>query len=368
MDTSTQPGDENKSLDVDSTAALLESRAVDRETSQNTDEPEAKTEIKAEDYQGTEVDNAEIEANADDSTDDTDQSDPAEQEDAGTTDESTSFQTLAEVAEAADMSLDDFISTVKMTTKVNGEETEKSIADIVKGYQLESDFTRKNQDFVEEQKQFKESQEAAQAEIKLHMQKAGHAFQMAQNQLTSEFNSIDWNGLQSTDPTQYMLKRQQFGERQAQINQQIEQATAQAQQFTNQQAEIAETNRTENINKQAELLVKAIPEWSDSKVRQADEAKITDFLTARGFTNDDGELFIDHRLTLLARDAMKGGKVSDAIDIAKKKVNKVPKLVKSNARQNQKSSDAKRVDKLQKRFKTTGSTDDLAALLNSRRA
>ena len=361
---STQSGDESKSLDVESTAALLESRAVSREASQQPEEETAQPIEASEELPESigDIDNdEEIEA-ADNSTDETEEVDAEEQS------ESTSFQNLTEVAEAAGMSLDDFMSTIKLTTKVNGEEAEKSISELVKGYQLESGFTQKNQAFIEKQKQDEADLVAARAEITANMKKTGHAFQMAQNQLTHEFNAINWNELKSTDPTQFMLKRQQFGERQASMNQQIEQATRQAQEFTTQQNELTEQNRATNIQKQTDLLLEAVPEWKDAKTRTEGEKDITEHLLSRGFTSADADLFIDHRLTLLVRDAMKSSKVSTAVEIAKKKVNKIPKLVKGNARQNQNSSNAKKVSKLESRFKSTGSTDDLAALLNSRRA
>jgi hypothetical protein len=357
MDTSTQTGDvEQQNLNVDSTAALLLERSEARQT--ETVIPET-TEVP------DEPDSLEV-AESTDEPDDSEQQE-SEPEDAQPEAEAARFETIAELAEAADMPIDEFMAQIKLTTKVNGTESAVSLSDLKKGYQLEADYTRKNQEWVEAKKADDSQRESARSEISSYMQKTGQAFKMAQSELTNEFNSINWNELQASDPNQYLIKRQNFGERQARINQAIDQATQQAQAFSDQQTQATEQARQDNLIKQGELLNQAIPSWKDPAVRDTEAKGVATFLTEQGFSSDELENLTDHRIILLARSAMSAGKDVSAIELAKKKVQKVPKLVKSNARQNQNLSSARATEKLTTKFKSSGTTDDLAALLLHKR-
>lgn len=355
MDTSTQQGD---ALDTDSAAALLNERALKREAVDEKPEViEDVTEEVTEEITEDDEEVTEIEA--------TQESEEVEED--APTEEAATFETIAELAEAVDMPLDEFLESVKITTKVNGDESEVSLAELRKGYQLEADYTRKNQEFVESKKAFDEQQEAARAEITEQMQRTGAAFQLAQSQLTNEFNSINWDELQKTDPTNYVISRQKFGERQAQINQAIDQATREAQAFQAKQIEEAEQAKQSTIAKEAELLEKALPAWKDLKVRNEQSSKVGEYLASIGYQPDEINGITDHRIVLMAVKAMSALDESQ-IDIAKKKVQKVPKIVKGNARQNQTQSKAKIAQKLRDKVRRTGSVDDVAALLIQRRA
>lgn len=355
METSTHQGDEPQELNVDSAAAILQERASKRETA----EPEKVEDVVIEDV----IDDDEVQE-----TEATQEPDEVEQvEEDAPNEEAATFETIAELAEAADIPIDEFMESIKLTTKVNGEESEVTLAELKKGYQLEADYTRKNQAFIEQQKEFNEQQEQARTEVADQLRRAGAAFQVAQSQLTNDFNSINWTELQQADPTQYVIQRQQFGERQAHINQMIDQASREAQSFQDKQRLEADQAKESVMREQAELLSKAMPAWSDSKVREAETAQVAEYFASMGFQPEEVNGITDHRIILMAIKAMNAVKSSD-IDIAKKKVEKVPKLVKSNARQNQNLGKEKTLSKLKSRIKQTGNVDDVAALLQARRA
>ena len=346
---STPTGDSVEVTDVDTAAqALLARRAESDETiPQETDETESESVEQTE----------ELEAEPE-----------SEETDAIEEEAEARFETLSELAEATDMDLEDFLKTVKAKVKVQGEESEVTLAEAIKGYQLESDYTRKNEAFLNQQKEWEQQREQTQAELNAELQKAGHAFNLAQQQLTHEYSAIDWGKLQADDPSQYVIKRQEFGERQAQLNQAINQATQNAQAVMEKQDAEKEVRHTEYVQQQDELLLKAIPEWSDQSVRNEQSAKVSEFLLSSGFTPEELASLSDHRIILMARKAMNGDKVSTEAEVAKKKVVKAPKLVKPNARQDVNQSKAAITKKLVKKAKATGRTEDFAAVLASRRS
>ncbi len=287
------------------------------------------------------------------------------EEDASDEEEAPSFQTVAELAEAVDMPIDEFMAQIKLTTKVNGDESEVTLSDLKKGYQLEADYTRKNQEFVEQRKQFDAHQAQAQTQLNAELQKAGQAFGLAQQQLTHEFNTVDWAKLQAEDPTNYVIQQNEFGKRQAQINLAIEQASTQAQALADKQAEDRATADQSYLQEQDSLLLEAIPSWRDKSTRETEAQALAKYMTDAGFQPDEISQIKDHRYILMARAAMQGSKVATKVDLAKKKVKKVPKLVKPNARQNTNHAQKKSAAALAK-AKKSGRVEDFAQALIAR--
>ena len=349
MNESTQMGDSPVVTDVDSAAQALMQRYSNAEETQSTEPTPEEDEVQAE-----ETETEEVEEESGESKD-------AEESEAET------FESLSELADATGMELDDFLKSIKARTKVDGEESEVTLADLIKGYQLESTFTRKNEAFLAQQKQWQEQQQKAQARLQADLQKTGQAFQMAQQQLTHEYQAINWEQLKKDEPEQYLIKQNEFGQRQAQLDQAINQATQHAQRVMQQQREQQAQQLDEYTKQQDELLLKALPQWQDSDTRKAESEKVAKFLSDSGYTPEEIGNIRDHRVILMAVNAMKGKQAAESADIASKQVKKAPKLLKPNARQNVNQAKANKVQKLVNRAKATGRTEDVAAALLARR-
>ncbi len=361
MSESTHQGD---STDVDAVAQALLSR---RTTPQPDPAPEAEEKtpeaLEAEAVEEVEeTDSTEAEELEADST-----AEPEDESDAEETEASPQFETLAELADATGMEYDEFLKSIRATTNVMGEKSEKSLADVLKGYQLESTFTRNNEAFLAKKTEFEESVKAREAKLYEDMQRTGALLNMAQNQLTHEFNAINWNQLEQEDPAEWAKSRQQFGERQAQINQAVSQATMQAQQVQQKQQAETAARQEQYLAEQDELLLKALPEWNDVSKREAQAKDVAVFLQGEGFSPEEVANVSDHRIILLARKAMQAIEQADQKKIAQKKVKKTPRLVKSKARQNPKQAKQRQVDKAVETAQKTGRVDDVAAALLAKR-
>lgn len=290
----------------------------------------------------------------------------AETEEADDADEAPgNFETIAEIAEAAGVDLEELISTVKISTKVDGKEGEATLADLRKSYQLEASQTRKAQALADDRKAFEAEQAEAQAKLNAELERAGAAFAMAQRELLNEFNSQDWQKLQAEDPTRFIMERQRYGERQAQLNQAIQQATEQAKRVKAEQEQKAAAQREKELANQSEMLIAAIPEWRDESKREAGARAVSEFLLSRGFAPDEVGGITDHRIILMAQDAMKAANVATDTDLAKKKVRDAPKLVKPGAKP-QVNAKGQEVARLKKQLKKSGDIDDLSRLLMAR--
>lgn len=353
MNESTLQGDSVDITNVDTAAQALLARreqqapVVSDETTDNEPTEEQATDEEAE--------QPEI-------TGETDESDAPDE------DEETRFETLRDLAEATGMDQDEFLKSIKATVKVQGDQSEVNLSDLIKGYQLQSDYTRKNEAFLNQKKEWEANQAKAQAELNAELQKAGHAFKIAQDQLTHEFHAINWDQLQKDDPQDYLIKRQQFGERQAQIDTAINEATQNAQAVMQQQQQQREAKRSEYLQKENDLLLQAIPEWKEAEARAKGVEKVAVYLTNNGFSTEEVATIGDHRIVLMAHKAMNNDRMAKDTDVALKKVKKAPKLVKPNARQSPDQGRKTRINKLKTKAFQTGRAEDIAAALLAKRS
>ena len=283
------------------------------------------------------------------------------------------FDSIDELAELVGMDVDDVLTKVKIGTVVDGEAGEITLADMRKGHQLESSFTRKNQAFVERVKAFEQEQEAQRAQTADHFAKATNVLNMAQQEFVAEFNAVDWNTLQTTDPHQWAVKRQQFGERQAKLNRMLEATTQQIDEAAQNQEKAANEARERHLEEQHDLLMTAVPEWQKNENRRAKEGtQIAEYLAVMGYTPEEIANCEDHRLVLLARAALGlAGPSKQKLDLAKKKIDKVANLVKpgnSDKRRAQgKSAFTKQAQDAHAALKKSGSTDDAAKAILARK-
>jgi len=149
------------------------------------------------------------------------------------------------------------------------------------------------------------------------------------------FQNINWPQLQVSNPAEYIKNMQALQQTQAQLAQMKQAASqniaAQKQQWEAQQ----QTVRAERLAREQQALIRAIPEWRDPKVADAERLELSEFMLETGYTADEINNVDDHRALLLVRDAMRFRKAKTSGDVAAKKVVKLAKkLVKPGTRTN----------------------------------
>jgi hypothetical protein len=282
--------------------------------------------------------------------------------------EASQFEFIDEVAEAAGLSLEDFLSSVKSRTRIDGEDSEVSLADLLKGHQLESSFTRKNQQWLETQKTEKATMDAQRNTLQDHFNRATVAFNLAQEQLTSDFQNINWTELQVSNQSEYLLKRQQFGERQQRLNSAVQQASVSIKEAQDKQASDRAAADEQHLETQHQLLMDAVPEWKNETKRDAEAGLVGRELKAIGYTDAEVSELKDHRLIILARKALGlDGPGAKKLELAKKQVHRVQKLVKPGSRKPTGGTVNKLAQAATAKAKRTGSADDVAEALIARR-
>lgn len=147
------------------------------------------------------------------------------------------------------------------------------------------------------------------------------------------FASINWDALRLQNPGEFITKSQQLHQVQQHLmglRQQAAEAVESAKKKFDEQRQAIGKERE---LREQQALLKAIPEWRDPKVADAERLELAEFMLSRGYTVDEIEAVDDHRALLLVRDAMMARKARDAGAVAAKKVVKLAKkLVKPGSR------------------------------------
>jgi len=347
--------------DVDSAAQALMQRE------QVAEQPEEVIEEEVE-VEATEVAEAETEEESEEYTDDSPETedDESDEREAEEESEDPQFHSVDELAEALELSPEDFKNQITAKVKVNGEEKEVNLAELAKGYQLESDYRQKTMDLADNRRAFEEESQAIKNELGTRLQEATNIVATLEQSIMGEYNSIDWNTLRTTDPAEYAALQTDYENRYKSIQQLKAQAANANQQLQSEQMAKQQEQLTQRLQKESEALVDLIPEWKDASVAKQEKAEMRDFLKQYKFTDDEIANLADHRIVLMIRDAQKGKKVATKKDVALKKVVKAPKLQKSGSKPSKQTIQKQKFKDLKARVRKTGHVDDVAALLLAR--
>jgi len=221
----------------------------------------------------------------------------------------------------------------KFTVEVDGKSVEISESELINGYKAQKASTQK----FEAAAALRKEAEAATEKARAERQQYAQGLQQNHMLLTAalaEQDKIDWDALREADPQEFLKQQHLQQKRQAalhQINQQGRQIVALEHQ------ERLTAHATKVQTEQQALLAK-LPEWKDQAKRSAEEKLIADELISRGFEpervfgkphadgspNLEAPGITDHRILLLARDAMRYQQMMAKAKEAAKKVEQLP--------------------------------------------
>lgn len=274
---------------------------------------------------------------------------------------------LVELGEHNGLDAADVYSLTIPITDADGNKQEITIGEYKDRVQDQSKAQRAEKAAREAKEKYEAQARALSEKIEAEAQEKAVFLQAAEKQLMKDFDSVDWESLRVSNPTEWAARRQELQERQGALYQMRQQAAqaydAGKQQQTQQQLE----QRQALLERESEALLSALPTWKKDDVRVAEQAELRTYLLDSGFDANDIDNAIDHRNIVLAHKAMMYDKKMSAGETAKKKVVKLgSKVLKPGAKQSKGEQRQDAEKSLRQRLKATGKTDDFAALLSHR--
>jgi len=257
-----------------------------------------------------------------------DQQDDKGQQQQKQDDEGADYDSLDAYLTEQKLDKDSFYS-LPVAVKVDGQDQQVPLAELVKGYQLSSASYNRMNELATQRQAFTQEQTQVRQALGVRIQQTEQLLQQAQQVLLGDYQRVNWQELRSQNPAEYAALSTEFQQRQGALQQQLSQI-AQAKQ---QEAQAAEQARLQAIPQERERLYQARPEWRDpAKAKAAQQAIITAGRQL-GFTDAELSQLTDHRHLIVLDLAAQQLKLQASQPSVMKRVRAAPQMAKPGTRQ-----------------------------------
>ena len=183
------------------------------------------------------------------------------------------------------------------TVKVDGQEIDVPVSELVKGYSRTADYTRKTQELAQIRKQVEQVAQESVAVRDQYAQRLVQLDQLLQQQAPQEPN---WEQLRAEDPIEFAAQWADHQRRQ-QVQQQV-QAERQAIMQRQQQEQMMQVQQ--QLEQGRQWLNQVIPEWKDAEAAKAERAAMKAYGKKFGYSDEELSQVADPRAVVLLRKAM----------------------------------------------------------------
>ena len=243
----------------------------------------------------------------------------------------------------------------KFRVKAAGEEREVTLDELIKSYQLGTDYTKKSQAVAEERKAVEAERQAVQ-EAKALRDQYAQRLEMLETMLQpQETENLDY--LKETDPIGYAVKVAEMAQREKQLAQ----VQAERQRIAQQQEQDRQMQMQSLVREEMQKLTAAIPEFADPAKGETIRNDIRAFGKQLGFSDQELAAVYDSRAVLTLYKAMQYDKLMASKPEVTKKVSQAPKAIKPGVAQSR-DTNAEELKKLKARAKQSGRVADAASV------
>ena len=243
--------------------------------------------------------------------------------------------------------------------KAAGEEKEVTLDELVKGYQLGADYTKKTTE-VAEQRKANDAERAAIEEAKYARDTYAQRLQAIEQFITSQTPQEDLSYLKENDPIGYAVKVAELSEKKDQLN------AIRAEQYRIgqiQQSEQAQAMQ-QRVAEEAQKLTAILPEFSDPTKGETVRKEIRNYGKTLGFTDEELSNVYDSRHVVTLHKAMMYDKLQKSKPAITKKVSEAPKMLKAGSG-NTKPNNSETIKKQTQQLRESGRVRDAAALFEN---
>lgn len=270
--------------------------------------------------------------------------------------------TVEGLAEQLGMEADELRQHLTATVKINGDESQVTLNDLVKGHQMEADYRHKTAKIAEDRRTFEADQQAITSQRE--------HFSQTLEPLVKELEglvAVDQQLLQS-----YLDQGDLVGFEQAQIHakqREMNLVAAQKEQgrIQEESAREAQDRFTADVVENERLLLDMRPEWGKDQVKgKARLGEIRQYLRDEGVPGDTVSALYDARSIVMAEKAMMWDHLQAKKPDNLNKIKTVPKRMTKPGPSKQRESGEKKVHRANlNRLRKTGDLRDMAKSLQS---
>ena len=244
------------------------------------------------------------------------------------------------------------------TVKASGEEKEVTFDELVSGYQLGADYTKKTQELAENRKAV-EAEARAIIEAQQVRDTYAQRLQAVEQLLAMNDSTEDLVSMRENDPLGYAIKVADMTEK----KEQLQAVRAEQQRIAQQQQADRAQAMQRQIAQESAKLAEVLPEFSDKVKGEQIRNEIRNYGKTVGFTDQELSQVYDSRHVLVLHKAAMYDKLQKSKPGVQKKVANAPKMIKSGTKQTKNSNDVQRRQKQQ--LKGSGKVRDAAKLFEN---
>lgn len=239
--------------------------------------------------------------------------------------------------------------------KAAGEEREVTLNELIKSYQLGTDYTKKSQAVAEERKAVESERQAVQEAKQMRDTYAQRLEMIEQMLQPQQEENLEY--LKETDPIGYSVKVAEMVQR----DKQLSAVHAERSRINQQQEQDRQAQMQHVVAEEMQKLSAYIPEFTDPAKGETIRNDIRAFAKQVGFSDNELAAVYDSRAVLTLYKAMQYDKLVASKPAITKKVNEAPKAIKSGVSK-PRDSNAEEIRKLKARAKSSGNVRDAASV------
>ena len=244
----------------------------------------------------------------------------------------------------------------KYRIKAAGEEREVTEQELIEGYQLGADYTKKTQKLSDERKSVEAERAKIQEASKLRDQYA-QRLQMMEQFLNQQNKGENLEALKEVDPIGYAVKVAEMSQREKQLA-----VLQQEQQRIAQQQQAEQSERLQyHLAEESQKLSSVIPGYANPKEGDSIRKDISEYAKSIGWSDQELAGLYDSRAVLSLYHGMKYAKLQSNKPSIAKKVEAAPKMLKAGTSM-PRNSEAEQNKKLHAKLQQTGKVRDAALL------
>jgi intracellular sulfur oxidation DsrE/DsrF family protein len=245
--------------------------------------------------------------------------------------------------------------------KIGDQELEVTLDEALKGYQRESDYTKKTQDLGNQRREIETQQDSLKKELEA-VKNSRSQYEQQLTELTKHLNqdsNIDWETLYRENPADYIKLKADDDKR----KETLQLAQLEQQRINEEKRKEQEKVYNNYLVKERQILAEKMPVYADKEKGPQLLEKLTNFALEQGYTQKEISMMVDHRSVLLLADAYRYNQIKKT-KLANKKVKTTPRNITSNASNVREDSEEKQnVEKRMSRLKQSGHLKDAQSVL-----
>lgn len=205
---------------------------------------------------------------------------------------------------------------VKLKTKVDGERGEVSLSELRKGYQLQSHFTKQQEQFLAEKQVWEQVRQREQAKVQEAATLAMQVLEQEERQLKAAYTR-DWTALRQEDPAEYAAQVAEYNQKLSELRGRQQHLASQWQQHQQETQARQQQQDQERVALETQAFLQATG-WKGENA-QANSKRLGEYLNKQGFSDAEIGAVRDHKAFLIAEKARLYDVLMSKVDLSRKK-------------------------------------------------